>query len=205
MVKEGRTRLKICGITNKEDAVMVSNLGADALGFVFAESKRKITPEKAREIIEMLPPFITTVGIFMDTSLTEINEISEFTSIDAVQLHGNETPEYCDKIKKKIIKSILINETDAKESLLSKMQYYSVSAFILDPGKGSGKTFDWEIAKEIEKPIIIAGGLTPDNVKKVITNLHPYGVDVSTGVEKDYGIKDREKVEKFITEVRSCW
>ncbi len=204
MVKEGRTRLKICGITNKEDAIMVSNLGADALGFVFAESKRKITPERAREIIKILPPFITTVGIFLDAALKEVNEISEFTSIDAVQLHGNESPEYCDEIKKKVIKSILITATDTKEILLSKMKNYSVSAFIIDPGKGSGKTFDWKIAKRIEKPIIIAGGLTPDNVKKAIRDLHPYGVDVSTGVEMDYGKKDREKVKKFIEEVHSC-
>ena len=204
MVKESGTRLKICGITNKEDAIIVANLGADALGFVFAESKRKIIPEKAKEIIKILPPFITTVGIFMDTPLTEVIEISEFTSIDAVQLHGNETPEYCEKIKRKIIKSILITASDTKESLLSKMENYSVSAFILDPGKGSGKTFEWDIAKGIKKPLIIAGGLNPDNVKRVIRILHPYGVDVSSGVEKDYGKKDTEKVEKFIAEVRSC-
>ncbi|MEJ2355705.1 MAG: phosphoribosylanthranilate isomerase [candidate division WOR-3 bacterium] len=204
MVKKGRTRLKICGITNKEDAIMVANLGADALGFVFAESKRKITPEKAKEITEILPPFITTVGIFLDTDLQEVNEICEYTSLDAVQLHGNETPEYCDKIKRKVIKGISINASDTKESLLSKMKDYSVSAFILDPGRGSGKVFEWKIAKGIKKPIIIAGGLTPDNVKQVIKDLHPYGVDVSTGVEKGYGKKDRKKVEKFIKEALSC-
>ncbi len=204
MVKKGRTRLKICGITNKEDAIMVANLGADALGFVFAESKRKITPEKAKEIIEILPPFITTVGIFLDTDLHEVNEICEYTSLDAVQLHGNETPEYCDKIKRKVIKCISINASDTKESLLSKMKDYSISAFILDPGRGSGKVFEWKIAKGIKKPIIIAGGLTPDNVKQVIKDLHPYGVDVSTGVEKGYGKKDRKKVEKFIKEALSC-
>lgn len=204
MVKEGRTRLKICGITNKEDAIMISNLGADAIGFVFAKSKRKVTPERAKEIIEILPPFITTVGIFMDTTLNEVNEISEFTSIDVIQLHGNETPQYCNKVKKKVIKGIAITATDTRETLLSKMKNYSVSAFILDPGRGSGKAFDWNIAKGIEKNIIIAGGLTPDNVKQVISDLHPYGVDVSTGVEKAYGKKDRKKVEKFIKEALSC-
>jgi phosphoribosylanthranilate isomerase len=204
MVKEGRTRLKICGITNKEDAIMISNLGADAIGFVFAKSKRKVTPERAKEIIEILPPFITTVGIFMDTTLNEVNEISEFTSIDVIQLHGNETPQYCNKVKKKVIKGIAITATDTRETLLSKMKNYSVSAFILDPGRGSGKAFDWNIAKGIEENIIIAGGLTPDNVKQVISDLHPYGVDVSTGVEKAYGKKDRKKVEKFIKEALSC-
>ncbi len=199
-----RTRLKICGITNEEDAIMVSNLGADAIGFVFAESKRKITPEKAKEIIGILPPFIKTVGIFMNAALNEVNKITEYAFIDAVQLHGNENPEYCDKVNRKVIKGIQVTENDTKETLIEKMRNYSVSAFILDPGRGSGKTFNWDIARGIDKPLIIAGGLTPDNVRQVIRNLHPYGVDVSTGVEKDYGKKDREKVKRFIEEVKSC-
>jgi len=199
-----RTRLKICGITNEKDAIMVSNLGTDAIGFVFAESKRKITPERAKQIIKMLPPFITTVGIFMDAGLTDVNEITEYTSLDAVQLHGNENPEYCDKMNRKVIKGILVTENDTKESLTKKMNAYSASAFILDPGRGSGKTFNWDIARKIEQPLIIAGGLTPENVKQVIRDLNPYGVDVSSGVEKKYGEKDEEKVKKFIEEVRSC-
>jgi len=199
-----RTRLKICGITNATDAIMVSNLGADAIGFVFAESKRKITPERAKQIIKMLPPFIATVGIFMDAGLTDVNEITEYTSLDAVQLHGNENPEYCDKMNRKVIKGILVTENDTKESLTKKMNAYSVSAFILDPGRGNGKTFNWDIARGIEKPLIIAGGLTPENVKQVIRDLNPYGVDVSSGVEKNYGKKDEEKVKKIIEEVRSC-
>ncbi len=199
-----RTKIKICGITNKKDAILVSRLGADAIGFVFAESKRKITPERAKQIIKMLPPFITTVGIFMDAGLTDVNKITEYTSLDAVQLHGNENPEYCDKMNRKVIKGILVTENDTKESLTKKMNAYSVSAFILDPGRGSGKTFNWDIARGIGKPLIIAGGLTPENVGQVIRDLNPYGVDVSSGVEKNYGEKDREKVEKFIEEVHSC-
>lgn len=199
-----RTRVKICGITNVTDAIMVSSLGADAIGFVFAESKRKITPKKAKEIIKLLPPFITTVGIFMNEELSEVNKITEYAFLDTVQLHGNESPEYCNKVNRKVIKGILVTEDDTKETLIEKMQNYSVSAFILDPGRGSGKTFNWDVARKIEKPLIIAGGLTPDNVKQVIKDLRPYGVDVSTGVEKDYGEKDREKVKRFIEEVRSC-
>jgi phosphoribosylanthranilate isomerase len=204
MDKDFRTRLKICGVTNEEDAIMISALGADAIGFVFAESKRKISPEKAKEIIKILPPFITTVGIFMNAALSEINEITEYAFIDVVQLHGYETSEYCDKVNRKVIKGIQVTENDTKETLIEKMQDYSASAFILDPGKGSGKTFNWDIARGIDKPLIIAGGLTPDNVTQVIRDLHPYGVDVSTGVEKDYGKKDKEKVKRFIEEVRSC-
>lgn len=204
MDRESRVKVKICGITNKKDAMMVSNFGADAIGFVFAESKRRITPEKAKTIIKELPPFITTVGIFVDEKLKEVNRITEFASLNAVQLHGNETYEYCDKVNRKVIKGIHVAEDDTKESLLNKMRNYSVSAFILDPGKGSGKTFNWKIAREIDKPIIIAGGLSPENVKQVIQELNPYGVDVSTGVEKNYGEKDKEKVKKFITEAHAC-
>jgi phosphoribosylanthranilate isomerase len=204
MDRDFRTRLKICGITNAEDAIMVSNLGADAIGFVFAESKRKITPEKAKEIIKILPPFITTVGIFINTALSEVNKITDYAFIDAVQLHGNETCDYCDKVNRKVIKGIPVTEKDTKETLIEKMQNYLVSAFILDPGRGSGKTFNWDIARGIDKPLIIAGGLTPDNVRQVIRDLRPYAVDVSTGVEKDYGKKDKEKVKRFIEEVRSC-
>ncbi len=204
MDRESRVKVKICGITNKKDAMMISNFGADAIGFVFAESKRRITPEKAKTIIKELPPFITTVGIFVDEKLKEINRITEFTSLDAVQLHGNENEDYCKKVNRKVIKGIQVAKDDTKESLLNKMRNYSVSAFILDPGKGSGKTFNWKIAREIDKPIIIAGGLTPENVKQVVRELNPYGVDVSTGVEKDHGKKDEEKVKKFITEAHSC-
>jgi phosphoribosylanthranilate isomerase len=204
MDKKGRVRVKICGITNEKDAIMTCKLGADAIGFVFAESKRKVTPEIAKEIIKNLPPFISTVGIFVDEELNEINRITDFALLDAVQLHGRESDEYCHEVNRKVIKGIKVTEDDSKKSLIKKMETYSVSAFILDPGKGSGKTFNWEIAQEIEKPIIIAGGLTPFNVSEVIRKLNPYGVDVSTGVEKDYGIKDKEKVEKFIREAHSC-
>ena len=204
MDRRGRVRVKICGITNEEDALMVSKLGADAIGFVFAESKRKITPERAKNIINKLPPFVTTVGIFVNAELEEVRRIADLALLDAVQLHGHESDEYCQKINRKVIKCIQVNENDTKESLLKKMKTHYVSAFILDPGKGDGKTFNWEIAREIEKPIIIAGGLTPLNVSEVIRELNPYGVDVSTGVEKSYGIKDKEKVEKFIREAHSC-
>jgi phosphoribosylanthranilate isomerase len=204
MDRRGRVKVKICGITNEKDAIISAELGADAIGFVFAESKRRITPERAKEIIKNLPPFITTVGIFVNAELEEVNRIANFTLLDAVQLHGMESDEYCRKVNRKVIKGIKVTENDTKESLLEKMKSHSVSAFILDPGKGDGKTFNWEIAREIDKTIIIAGGLTPSNVSEVIRELNPYGVDVSTGVEKSYGIKDKEKVKKFIMEAHSC-
>jgi phosphoribosylanthranilate isomerase len=140
----------------------------------------------------------------MNIELDEVNKTAEYISLDAVQLHGNESPDYCNKINKKIIKGIKVTQNDTKESLLAKIKPYSVAAYILDPGKGDGETFNWDIAACIEKPVIIAGGLSPENVKYVVKKLHPYGIDVSSGVEKTYGKKDREKVKKFIEEVRTC-
>ena len=202
---EGRmSKIKICGITNLNDAIMVTELGADALGFIFTSSKRKINPNKAREIIKELPPFVTTVGVFMDEALKKVNQIAKHTGINIVQLHGSESAGYCNKIKRKVIKRISVNNNDTTKELISRMEKYKVSAYILDPGAGSGKVFNWDLAIGIDFPIIIAGGLTPENVKNVILLLEPYGVDVVSGVEKSPGKKDKQKVKRFIEEVMSC-
>ena len=197
-----RTLVKICGITNINDALTAVEFGADAVGFIFTDSLRKISPGNAREIIRKLPPFITTVGVFMNQKINYVNEVIDFTGIDVVQLHGEEPPVYCKKIKRRVIKRIKVEPLDTSEMLLDKMEKYSVSAFLLDPGAGSGKTFDWGKALNINLPIIIAGGLTPENVRGVIQLLKPYGVDVSSGVEKLPGKKDKEKIAKFIMETK---
>lgn len=202
---EGRMRkIKICGITNLDDAIMVTELGADALGFIFTPSKRKINPNKAREIIKKLPPYVTTVGVFMDEALKKVNQIAKHTGINIVQLHGSESALYCNKIKRKVIKRISVNNNDTTKELISRMEKYKVPAYILDPGAGSGNVFNWDLAIGIDFPIIIAGGLTPENVKNVIRLLEPYGVDVVSGVEQSPGKKDKQKVKRFIEEVRSC-
>lgn len=197
-----KTRVKICSITNLEDACMAVEYGADALGFIFTNSPRMIDPEKARQIIKQLTPFVTTVGVFMNNALKLVEEISLFTGINVVQLHGNESPDYCKRIQKQIIKRIDVQKEDTKENLIEKMKLYSVSAFLIDPGTGSGKLFEWNIAKEIDFPLIIAGGLNPENVKQAVGLLKPYGVDVSSGVERTLGKKDPEKVKRFIKEVQ---
>lgn len=197
-----KTRVKICSITNLEDACMAVEYGADALGFIFTNSPRMIDPEKARQIIKQLTPFVTTVGVFMNNPLKLVEEISLFTGINVVQLHGNESPDYCKRIQKQIIKRIDVQKEDTKENLIEKMKLYSVSAFLIDPGTGSGKLFEWNIAKEIDFPLIIAGGLNPENVKQAVGLLKPYGVDVSSGVESTVGKKDPEKVKRFIKEVQ---
>lgn len=197
-----KTRVKICSITNLEDACMAVEYGADVLGFIFTKSPRQIDPESAKHIINQLPPFVTSVGVFMDDSCEYVEKITSFTGINVIQLHGNESPNYCQRINKPIIKRIHVCENDTSETLISRMKLYSVSAFLLDPGAGSGKTFDWNIAKPIDYPIIIAGGLNPENVGSVVKLLKPYGVDVSSGVEKTLGKKDPKKVKRFIEEVQ---
>jgi phosphoribosylanthranilate isomerase len=203
---EGKTmtRVKICGITNLEDALAAVKLGADAVGFVFAKSKRRVSPETARSIAEALPPFVTKVGVFMDERIEPVEQIAGYVRLDAVQLHGIESPEYCDRIAgiKKVIKRIDVRADDTTESLEAKMKPYRVSAFLLDPGAGNGKGFDWRVAKDIRRPIIVAGGLTPENVGEVIRLLDPFGVDVSSGVETETGKKNYGKMKKFIMEAR---
>ncbi len=197
-----RTRVKICSITNLEDACIAIEYGADALGFIFTKSTRQIQPEKAKHIIGQLTPFVTSVGVFMDDPLKYVEEVALFTGINIVQLHGNESPDYCQKLKKRVIKRIHVQKEDTKESLIQKMRLYSVSAFLLDPGSGSGKTFNWNIAKKIDFPLIIAGGLNPENVGQAVKLLRPYGVDVSSCVEKILGKKDPAKIKRFIEEVQ---
>lgn len=197
-----KTRVKICGITAVEDGLTAAELGADALGFVFAPSKRRISPQTARGIIKELPPFVTTVGVFVNETVEKVQDIADFSGIDVIQLHGAESPEYCAKLKKRVIKRIDVLDVDTTETLVSKMRLYKVAAYLLDPGAGSGKVFHWEKAKGIDLPLIIAGGLTPGNVKNVVRLLNPYGVDVSSGVEKSPGIKDKDKVRIFIAEVK---
>lgn len=209
-------RVKICGIRNAETAAVAVAAGADALGFVFAESKRKVTPETAREIILGLPPFITTVGVFVDAPQEFVREVAEFCRLDAVQLHGLESPEYCMQIGLKVIKAFGVRQKGVsidgtvEGALFSEKDlelinaYRSVSAVLLDtsvPGLagGTGKTFDWGplCGKRFKVPLILAGGLTPENVTEAVRTVYPYAVDVSSGVETN-GRKDAAKIRAFI-------
>ena len=199
-------KIKICGITNLDDALYAAEYGADALGFNFyKKSPRFIEPRKAAEIIAQLPPFVMPIGVFVDEREDKIREIQQATCIQAVQLHGDESPEFCQRFKGRVIKAFQVKD---KESLKA-MAHYRVGAFLLDSYKegmrgGTGTTFDWHlavVAKTFGK-IILAGGLTPENVAEAVKLVQPYGVDVAGGVEKEKGIKDHAKVKKFITEVR---
>ncbi len=194
-------KIKICGITNLEDALAAADFGADALGFVFYDnSPRCISEDEARNIIRNLPPYITTVGVFVDKKPEEIEAVMENVSLDVAQLHGNETPEGC-LIRGRVIKAIRVKEL----SDLEHLKHYHVSAFLLDaytPDSlgGTGQIFNWDIAAEAKQfgNIILAGGLNPDNVKKAIRWVRPYAVDVSSGVEQKKGKKDIGKLKLFI-------
>lgn len=197
-------RIKICGLTNLEDALLATELGADALGFVFASSPRRVSPEAVAEIVHNLPPFVIKVGVFVNASLDEIKEIMEFCRLDMVQLHGEEPPEVCAALFPKAIKAFRVKD----ETVLDSIPRYRVPAFLLEGYTpkgygGMGQRFDWELAKQASSygRVILSGGLDPENVGMAIREVRPYAVDVSSGVELRPGKKDPEKLRLFI---RAC-
>lgn len=200
-------RIKICGITNIEDALLSVDLGANALGFVFYKgSKRYIEPDNAKSIISKLPPFVTTVGVFANQELDELKKIKEKAGFDAFQLHGDESPDFCMKLEGKIIKAIRVKDSiDPKE-----VESYPAQAILFDNYSaeaygGTGETFGWEILKgfDTSKKIILSGGLTPENVAQAVKIVNPYAVDVSSGVEENPGRKNPNKLKRFIKAVRN--
>ncbi|MBI4847224.1 MAG: phosphoribosylanthranilate isomerase [Nitrospirae bacterium] len=196
-------RVKICGITNLEDAEAAVKFGADALGFVFySKSPRVVSPDNAKAIISSLPPFISTVGVFVDEDKTSIEKIAAYTGLSVIQLHGAEPPQAC-SFSQKVIKAIRVKELTDLEYLKN---YSSVSAFLLDSYSpdsygGTGQVFNWDIAVEAKKfgNVILAGGLNYMNIEKAIRTVKPYGIDVATGVEGVLkGKKDLMKLKLFL-------
>jgi phosphoribosylanthranilate isomerase len=198
-------KIKICGITELDDALHAVDCGADALGFVFYErSPRAITPPKAQAIIAKLPPFVTVVGLFVNEDSRIIREIADGCHLDVIQYHGDETPETVRKAPRRSIRALRIRE----DATLDNLDAYPgggllIDAWVAGAFGGTGVLSNWEIAAEIAKkrPLILAGGLTPENVAAAIQAVRPYGVDVSSGVEYAPGRKDRKKVAAFIKEV----
>jgi phosphoribosylanthranilate isomerase len=202
-------RIKICGITNSEDAAAAIQYGADAVGFVFfSESPRYISPEAAKSVIAELPPFITTVGVFVDEKRETIENIVNEVGLDIAQLHGSEPPEAC-CIYRKVIKAIRVKELTDLEPLT---RYKTASAILLDTFSphsigGTGQIFNWEIAVEAKKfgKVILAGGLTPENVEEAVRRVQPYGIDVCSGVEGNKkGRKDLTRLRLFIERARKA-
>ncbi len=202
-----RTRVKICGITRLEDAMTAIDAGADALGFVFyPPSPRDISVAQAREIVAQLPPFVTTVALFVNADRGTIAEVVQQVKIDLLQFHGNECPDYCAEHGRPWIKAIRMK--DDVDLLQLNRAYHGASALLLDAYKpgvpgGTGDSFDWErIPEEMARRIVLAGGLNAENVAIAIRKVHPYAVDVSGGVEAGKGIKDQEKIQQFMRGVR---
>ena len=208
-LKIAELRVKICGITNLNDAVLAARLGADAVGFVFyPESPRVVSPRKVKDIIRRLPPFITTVGVFANQEEKYIGQIVDECGIDIVQLQGDESPDLCNRFGIRVFKAIRVKDRTS----LDHMKSYHVRAFVLDTYRenqlgGTGFPFDWGLAVEAKKygQVILAGGLTPENVRKAIREVNPAGVDVSSGVERRMGQKDPEKIRRFIEEAKQSF
>lgn len=200
-------RIKICGITNYEDAKLASDLGADAVGFIFADSPRRIEPKDALKISRELPPFIMRVGVFVNANEFVIEKIADELKLDVIQLSGEESPDFCTRFEPKVIKTFHVKD----ESSFESMEDYEVDGYLLDtfvPGTsgGTGQTFNWDLAVKAKAhgPVILSGGLTPENVVEAILKVRPYAVDVSSGIEKYPGKKDPDKLKAFIDSVKRC-
>ncbi|TFE03313.1 phosphoribosylanthranilate isomerase [Jeotgalibacillus sp. R-1-5s-1] len=192
--------VKICGLMNKEDVTAAVEAGADYLGFVFAKSKRRITYEQAGKMSEDVPLHVKKVGVFVNPEMSEIEEAIRIAGIDLIQLHGDESPEFCREMKKPVIKAVSIH---SEEDVL-KFEKYDVHHVLADaPGTayrgGSGHSFDWNYLSHNDhhEQLILAGGLTPENIQQAINEVKPAGVDVSSGVETN-GKKDHQKMKQFV-------
>jgi len=201
-----RTRVKICGITRIEDAMAAAQAGADAIGFVFdPKSPRHVHPDQALKIARVLPPFITIVGLFVNAAPDTIEGVLSHVPLDLIQFHGNEKPEQCRRYHRSYIKAIHMKpDVDLRDMarLYSDATGLLLDTYVADVAGGSGQAFDWSrIPSDIGKSVILAGGLTPENVGDAVRRVHPYAVDVSSGVEQSKGVKDANKISAFIEAV----
>jgi len=205
-----KVKVKVCGITNAEDALAAVEAGADALGFIFYEkSPRYVVPAVASRIIAELPPLVLPVGVFVNAGVASVRSIMDTCGLGMVQLHGDENASYCQELSRPAMKALRLKD---RGSLLAMAEYRGrggVRGFVLDTFSevaygGTGQITDWSLAAEAAKstPVLLAGGLTPDNVTEAIRTVHPYGVDVSSGVESAPGKKDHAKIRAFLNAVR---
>jgi phosphoribosylanthranilate isomerase len=194
-------KVKICGITNLEDALAAVEYGADALGFVFAPSPRQMTNDAVRKIVNKLPPFVSKVGVFVNGDLKKVKETMASCHLDLAQLHGDESPHYCAALFPRAVKVFTSDSLPSRTGLIP----YKVAAYMLDINKGTAFNHSeqkqlWQLARKLKDsgPVIMAGGLTPENVIEAIETAHPYAVDVSSGVELEPGKKDHDKLRAFL-------
>lgn len=203
------TRIKICGITRNEDAAAAAKAGADALGFVlYRNSPRFVDPQRAKAIADRIPPFISTVGLFVDANAAEVEASLGVFRVDYLQFHGDETPDYCRQFGVPFVKAIRVRP--GVDLLQYAINFGAARALLLDafvagvPG-GTGQGFDWSlIPRNLPLPIVLSGGLSPSNITEAVRTVRPWAVDVSSGVEVTKGIKDAEKIRQFIRGVRNA-
>jgi len=208
VVIDKQVKVKVCGMTSLKDSLVAVEEGADAVGFIFyKKSPRSVTMKTVREIVLELPPFVDTVGVFVDETAEQINKIADYCNLDIIQLHGDESPTFCKKIRRRVIKAFRIKDMQS----VKKLSSFQVSGFLLDTFSenlhgGTGKVFDWNLALPAKKfgPVIMAGGLTPNNVQQAIRQVRPYGVDVCSGVESEPRIKDHKKIRAFLKNAKAA-
>jgi phosphoribosylanthranilate isomerase len=202
-----RTRVKICGITRAEDALAAAAMGVDAIGLVFYHnSPRNVAIEQAATICRQLPAFVTTVALFLDAEQSLINQVLASVPVDLLQFHGAEKPAFCEQFSRPYIKALGMENTAQTDLISQSRAYANARGVLLDshaPGAagGTGETFDWENIPALDRPVILAGGLTVSNVAAAIKRVQPWAVDVSSGVESDKGIKDVGLMSAFMQEV----
>ncbi len=203
----------MCGTTNQEDAMAAVEAGVDSLGFIFFEkSPRNVEPDTVRYITGLLPPFISTVGVFVDRPINEVVELVRLCRLSHVQLHGEESPQYCSELAKQcgcfIVKAFRVGPKSVADDFSTYEDV--VNGYLLDTYKkgvagGTGESFDWQLIEKLylRRPIVLAGGLSPENVVQAVKAVGPYGIDINSGVEKAPGEKDHKKLRELIGKVRA--
>ena len=205
-----RTRVKICGITRADDALAAAAMGVDAIGLVFYErSPRNVGVQQAADICRQLPAFVTTVALFLDADPSLVNDVLERVPIDLLQFHGSEDPVYCERFSRPYIKALAMGSLD-RDGLVSQAKAFDQArGLLLDShtqgaAGGTGDAFDWRMIPALDKPVILAGGLSTDNVADAVRTVRPWAVDVSSGVEQDKGIKSVDLMSAFMNEVENA-
>lgn len=202
-------RVKICGITSLEDASLAVRLGAHALGFIFAPSPRRVSPEAVRDIVQGIPPLVQTVGVFVNEAPSRVREIMGFCGLDLAQLHGDESPDDCEALTPRVIKALRLKDESslaAAETYRGKVRAVLLDSYVKGRRGGTGTTLDWDLAARASKigiPVILAGGLNPGNLRRAVSVVRPFAIDVNSGVEERPGRKSPALMDRLMEIVRN--